>query len=421
VRILLSFESFVGFAGTETYTLTVAMELDRLGHDVAIYSPQHGGMAEFARKQGIRVIGRPELAGSCDLVISSDAATCHELAGRYRDAVRIFVAHSTDYVLQAPPQLHDRCQTIVVLNDRVRRAVEARAWHAPLVRLRQPIDLYRFHDYGPGRSTARTALVLSNNLKGPRATLIEDACRANGLNLTWVGASTHQIPTPELAIARAELIIGLGRSVLEAMSTGRAAYVYGVIGGDGWVTPERYSAMEADGFAGTAARELPIAADRLAYDLGCWNKEMGVANRDLACAHHSAREHAVELVNLARNLHAFPPVEPSVTDELSHLIRLQWHDEGRLVASLAESNELRGLLAEREAEVATLRAQLAEALATTTRLEGAARAANGQLEALRSTRRYRLACRLASPLDKARAYLRRVRRERPRHATGVGH
>jgi hypothetical protein len=36
MRILLSFENFIGFAGTETYVLTVAKELDRLGHDVKV-------------------------------------------------------------------------------------------------------------------------------------------------------------------------------------------------------------------------------------------------------------------------------------------------------------------------------------------------------------------------------------------------
>jgi hypothetical protein len=39
MRILSTFENFVGFAGTETYTLTVAKELERLGHDLLIYSP----------------------------------------------------------------------------------------------------------------------------------------------------------------------------------------------------------------------------------------------------------------------------------------------------------------------------------------------------------------------------------------------
>ncbi len=253
MRVLLSFENFAGFGGTETYTLTVAMELDRLGHDVAVYSPNHGAMAEFAREQGVRVIGRGELPRSFELLISSDAATCHELAGHCHDAVRIFVAHSVDVMLQAPPQLSDRCQAVVVLNDRVRRAVEARAWHAPIVRLRQPINLPRFEGLGPGRANAQTAVVLSNYLRGARARLIEDACRANELDVRWIGANGDPTPSPELAIAGAKLVIGLGRSVLEAMAAGRAAYVYGVIGGDGWVTPERYPAMEADGFAGTSA------------------------------------------------------------------------------------------------------------------------------------------------------------------------
>jgi hypothetical protein len=74
MRIVLSYESFEGFAGSETYTLTVARELDRLGHDVAIYSPRRGAMAEYARRQGVRVLGADDLPRSCDVVISSDAA-----------------------------------------------------------------------------------------------------------------------------------------------------------------------------------------------------------------------------------------------------------------------------------------------------------------------------------------------------------
>ncbi len=59
MRVLLSFENFTGFGGTETYTLTVAMELDRLGHDVAVYSPNHGAMAEFARGGRFDTRARP--------------------------------------------------------------------------------------------------------------------------------------------------------------------------------------------------------------------------------------------------------------------------------------------------------------------------------------------------------------------------
>ena len=266
VRVLLSFENFAWFGGTESYTLTVAMELQRLGHEVAIYSPNHGAMAEFARRQGVSIVSSRELPASSDLLICSDAATCHELAPRYGDAVRLFVVHSVDFMLQAPPQQRDRCQAVVVLNDRVRRAVEARAWHAPIVRLRQPIDLRRFAGIARTASNSRTALVLGNVVSPSGAKLIEDACRANGLNVEWVGARTQPTPTPELAIARARLVIGLGRSVLEGMAGGRAAYVYGIVGGDGWVTPERYPLMEADGFAGSP-----------------WNFQTSSARRSVSC------------------------------------------------------------------------------------------------------------------------------------------
>jgi len=398
VRVLLSFENFAGFGGTETYTLTVAKELDRLGHDVAIYSPNRGAMAEFAREQGVRVIGRGELPRSFDLLISSDAATCHELAARSQDAVRIFVVHSVDFMLQAPPQLPDRCHAVVVLNDRVRRAVEARNWHAPIVRMRQPIDLPRFEGLGPGRANARTVVVASNYLKGARAQLIEDACLANGLDVRWIGAKGETTPSPELAIAGAKLVIGLGRSVLEAMAASRAAYVYGVIGGDGWVTPDRYPAMEADGFAGTSAADLVIDGPRLADDLGSWDENMGQLNRDLAAAHHTAREHAVELVDLSRRLDVSPFAEPAFGEEFAHLIRLQQQGEARAILNLAEVDRLSSLLARANADLAQMEAAARAANDT-------ARAANERLAAFRGTRRYRLACRIASPVERIRARL----------------
>jgi hypothetical protein len=412
VRVLLSFENLASPGGTETYTLTVARELDRLGHDVAIYSPNLGAMAGLARARGLRVIGANELPRSVDLLICSDTATCHELAGRCRDAVRIYVAHSVDFVLlQTPPQLPDRCAAVVVLNDRVRRAIEARGWHAPIVRLRQPIDLTRFAGLGSG-AEARTVLVLTNTVKGSRARLIEEACRANGLDVRWIGATSEPTPSPELAIAGSKLVIGLGRCALEAMAAGRATYVYGVIGGDGWVTPDSYPAMEADGFAGTALSDVVIDGDRLADHLGRWDETMGELNRDLVAAHHTAREHAVELVNLARRLEALPLVEASPGEEMAYLVRHQWQTEFRAIGNLAEADRLRRLLAQAETNLAQAETNLAQAETNLAqaetnlaRMEDAARVATESLHALQSTRRYRLACRIASPLDRMRARL----------------
>jgi hypothetical protein len=285
------------------------------------------------------------------------------------------------------------------------------------VRLRQPIDLRRFAGIAPAASSSRTALVLTNAVSRSSDGLIEDACRANGLDLEWIGDEGHQTPTPELAIAGARLVIGLGRSVLEGMAAGRAAYVYGIVGGDGWVTPERYPLMEADGFAGTSASDLVIDRERLTDDLGSWDEQMGRVNRDLAAAHHAVREHAIELVNLAHSLDASPPAEPSFGEELARLVRLEWQNDLRARGNLAEADRLSSLLTQAHTDLA--QAQNV-ALAASEQLEGAqsaaraaeeriaqaqrvAQTATEELEAIRNTRRYRIACRIASPLDRMRA------------------
>ena len=61
----------------------------------------------------------------------------------------------------------------------------------------------------------------------------------------------------------------------------------------------------------TAASDIVVDVARLTEDLANWCGSMGEVNRDLVAAHHTAREHAVELVNLAHELAVPPPVEPS--------------------------------------------------------------------------------------------------------------
>jgi hypothetical protein len=404
VRLLLSCENFDGFGGTETYALTVAQQLERLGHEAWIYTPNAGAAAGFARRQGVRIVGMAELPSDCDAVFAQDAATCFELARRYGGAPRVFVAHSRDHALQGVPQLRDICDAVVVLNDRVGAWVQAQAAHPPLTRLRQPVDTWRFAAPRVRRSRPRHVLVTSNYVSGARADLLERACTACGLDLHWIGTTSRPTDRPEVALANADIVIGLGRSVIEGMAAGCAAYVYGIFGGDGWVTAESYRTFEADGFAGLSSGEL-IDVSRLAADLRGWDPGMGETNRDLAASHHAARVHVIELVALAEALQREPRLEsdpattPSVVDELARLVRLEWQMYGRAVAAAREAEEMRG---ERE----RYRVEAERATERIEELERVAREAQARLAALVATRRYRLGGRVAAPLDWARSHRR---------------
>lgn len=352
MRILLSTENFDAFAGMETYTLTVARELMRLGHQVSIYTQLDGGIARHAREHGMRVLGHADLPGEIDAIFAQDAATCHELAARYPDVVRVFVVHSRDHVLNEVPQLPGVCDAVVVMNDRIGNWVRARAWHVPITRLRQPIELSRFRDLRPPRPRPRRVLVTSNYVAGPRGALIGEACRQAGYSVDWIGTTSRPNAFPEQAIAIADIVIGLGRSALEAMAAGRAVYVYGVLGAGGWVTSRSYGQLEADGFAGLTDGR-PATLERLTAELRRWQPHMGEANRDLASFNHSVRAHAIELVGLLARLREARASSSGVgvtgvqlsaplpAEELARLLRIEWQLNAQNTRAKLEASYLR--------------------------------------------------------------------------------
>ena len=105
--------------------------------------------------------------------------------------------------------------------------------------------------------------------------------------MVQVGRPTAELVNPEPEIAKADIVVGKARAILDAMACGRAAYIYDMFGTDGWVTPELYPLQEADGFAGLA---LPIMADeqKLRGDLDDYHPLIGQANRELILMHHVA-------------------------------------------------------------------------------------------------------------------------------------
>ncbi len=405
MRIVVSFLQMVGFGGTETYVLTVAGELQRLGHDAVVHAPETGPCADFARAHGIPVEAHEaDLPAVCDAVFAQDAITAYGMARRYPDAARVFVAHSTSYPVQSPPQLKDVCEAVVVMNDRLRRRTEELAWHPRIVRLRQPIDLQRFcfRALNLEQRQPPRVLLLSNYTQGTRGRMIERACAMAGLEFRHAGRTALPTPTPEQEIAQAEVVVSLGRGALEAMASGRAVYVLGDAGGDGWVTADTYPALEADGFSGRALGHA-IGIERLAADLASWREEMGEVGRDLACTHHDATDHVEGLLALVHDLGAAGSQPPEVPDEVQRLIRLEWERNMQARSAAAETAIARAETAQVRAEVSALRDEVGALRTELGVAQKRGAELKDQLRELSQTRRYRWASRLAAPLDRLRS------------------
>jgi len=328
--------------GSEHYTLTAAEQLQRLGHEVTILVEETGPMAELAGRRGLRVTAREdELPADADVLYAQETMSAYRLAARYPGVPLAYHVHAVDFVPSVPPQVPDIVSAVVTMHDRVERQARAFGVQAPVVRLRQPVDLERFSPRGSLRQPPRRVLALGNYLHGDRDRVLEDACSATGLELVRIGLHRgNDVLESQAVLNDTDIVVGKARVIVEAMACGRAAYVYDVFGSDGWVTPESYPRLGADNFSGQSGTPA-VDLDRFRSDLALYRPDMGAANRELAIVNHSANRHAVELVELFESLGSPRTPVGGPLREMGRLVRLQWQTEERAFALGGEARVVR--------------------------------------------------------------------------------
>jgi hypothetical protein len=363
MQIVLGTLELGAIGGAATYALTAAGELQRLGHEVTIFAGDTGDLAKVAEEQGIRVAaGETDLPADCDVVYSQDRPTAYLLAERFPGRPQALCMHSGSSQLDRwqPPQVPGVVSAVVVLHDRLARRARAFAQQEEIVRLRQPVDLARFAPRGAIRETPRRVLLLGDYPLADRREVIHRACKEAGLECVARGRYASQVTlTPEQEINQVDIVIGSGRAIIEAMACARAAFVYGSLGGDGWVTRESYPVLEAINFAHASSNDAMIAPEELAGRLSEYRQSMGNVNIDLARIHHSAAVHAEELIALFERLEPGAAPDGVPLREFARMSRVQWltesralglAHEARLLSSRAQAAESRAEEAERRLE-----------------------------------------------------------------------
>jgi hypothetical protein len=327
VQVVLATDAFASIGGSETYLLTVAEQLQRLGHGVTIHANRLGQMSDLAIARGLAIAPELEdLPSHCDVVLSQDGGMAYALAERYPQTPHVYVAHSVIFDFQMPPLVPGVVGAVVVMSERVEMRVRALDVPHEILRLRQPIDTERLVPRGAPRERPERALLLGNYLQGDARQVLVDTWAAAGVEVVQVGQPAGSSLQPEDDIEAADIVVGKGRALLDAMACGRPAYLYDAWGTDGWMTPESYLLMEAGAFAGES---LPKVVDRdgLRRDLEAYDPLMGQVNRNLVMNNHQARIHAEELVALFQRL--APGAAPAGTPhrELARLVRRRWQAE----------------------------------------------------------------------------------------------
>jgi hypothetical protein len=336
--------------GSESFVLTIAEHLSLLGHDVIVCAIELGLAAEAGRERAIEIVsGYDALPSEADATIALHPAMAIELAHRYPNATRLYAMHSADEVWLPPTQPGIVAATIAP-NDRFASLARGCVGAGEVVRIRQPIDLYRFSPRGRwAREKPARILLLGNyhTRPGQRADQLMAAWSQPGMQWQRIG-----YPYPKTAvaaeIANADIVVGYGRSILEAMACGRPAYVHEHSGSDGWVTAETYAMMEADGFAGTGVRPTPSLV-QLREDFQRYDPGLGRVGHDFARTHHDARLVTANLVALVDRIGSHsPPHDPMALRALRNLTESRFRADLIIDQYRSEVRQLTNALEESE-------------------------------------------------------------------------
>jgi hypothetical protein len=324
VRILCTNQALNARGGSESYLETVVAELLRLGHDVVAWSRHRGPIADRLSRLGCTVHEDLADVGAVDVIHAQHASTALAARAQFPAVPLVFACHSWAFDLEDPPAAAQPA-AFLAFNDVVAARLRASRLgeQVPIHRLRQPVTITAMES--ERFPIARDPLIgVAINRDGPgRHEQLEAACRETGIHLVAATRKAGLSGFEDLTsvMMRADVVFAVGRTALEAMALARAAFVFDQTGTAGFITADRYPAIEASGF--TPAPGPPLTVDTLVAELRSYERDLGQLGRELVGRHHAARAHAAQLVDVYRSVITAPTVPTVAADPLVELAELE--------------------------------------------------------------------------------------------------
>ena len=252
MKILITNNHLTNVGGTETWVKTVADELKRRGHEVHLMTSYIGKFAE-----GLDYLILWEFVDNYDLILCNHTTQLERIK---TDTPIIFTSHSFFIDIEQPIKGADAYVAVI------EEIAEKQKEFNPTV-IRNGIDLEKFKSTTPINKELKTVLYLSHPWNKKALPIIKEACK--DYELITIEQETNNVET---LINKADLVITLGRGILESLACGRnvisadwRSWMQSFSGG-GVVTKDNFNKLKTHAFSG---RNKPIefTAERLKQEL----------------------------------------------------------------------------------------------------------------------------------------------------------
>ena len=280
MKILLGTHYLEKTGGTENYTFALAMELQRLGHEVEHFAIVRGAVSAMLEEKGIPFMS----ADHYDLILANHTTVVEEL---WPKGFIIQTCHGTIPELEQPSPFAD---AHVGVSPEVKEHLRKLGFESTVIP--NGIDCKRFCPKTPVSPTLTKVLSLCHS--DVANDFIRKCCEKAGVEFLQCNKFTDNVWAIEDLINQSDLVVGLGRSAYDAMACGRVALVYdfrkqymGEFLGEGVLTPENIEKSMSCNCTGKASR--------LKYDEQGFIEEMQKYSPELAAW---SREYALENLNI---------------------------------------------------------------------------------------------------------------------------
>lgn len=341
MKILIATNHYFGYTGTETFASAIALQLKAKGHAVELYSPNAGGpIVRQTQGHGVPVfkdlknIRRKQY----DVVHLSHNTIAFEIRNAFDRLPLVYHSHGILPFLEQPPHEDLNISAYLAVSEEVEdNLVRQGIDRDKVVLFRNMVDTERFWSYSPISDHLRKLLIISGRMDTNTRQTIEKACTLLGIEILSIGESGKVCEYPESYINRADIVVSLGRGIIEAMACGRAALVFDYQGADGMVTRENLAEIQKCNFSGRRFKKT-LRVEELVRELKKYSPDMGRINRALVEEHFSAN------VNIDKLLAVYHRVcdtfQPRLLDNSKINYYVRSVDEARGYASVVKNLEI---------------------------------------------------------------------------------
>lgn len=293
--------------GTSTYTFTLASELRKKGIDVDVFSPFPEIMSGELKKIGVRV--HENLEEVTDEKYACIIAQHNILALMTRsikpEVPMIFLSHGVllpQAFIEVPPSIDVNIQKYIAVSEEVKDNLVLNHRVSPenVEVVRNFVDVNRFFPQREINERPKVVLFISSRVASKVYRTIKDACKKLNLKLNIVG-KTKKVLNIEDYINQADIVVSLGRGILEGMACGRAAIVYDYQGGDGMITKNSINEIRKHNFSGRRFKKNYGVTD-LIQEIKKYEKCMGKINREIILKDYSVSLVSDKIINICRQV-----------------------------------------------------------------------------------------------------------------------